>query len=101
MEYYKKGDSATLVKLLELSRNKASVQYKDSNMDQMKALDMLGAYYVQTANREKTMDKRRQIFLKASLVYASADKIMMYDTVRISLIFFFLMQNVFEGMYNF
>jgi len=69
-------------------------------MDQMKALDMLGAYYVQTANRQKTMDTRRQFFLKASLVYASADKIMMYDTVRI-LLMFILMQNVFKCMYNF
>jgi len=81
LEYYKKGNSAALVRLLESSRRNASLQYKDSNKDQMRALDMLAAYYVQTANQEKNKDKRRELFTKATQIYSTADKIIMYDTV--------------------
>lgn len=54
----------------------------------MRALDMLAAYYVQTANREKSKDKRRELFTKATQLYTTADKIIMYDTVRIYIIRF-------------
>jgi len=82
LEYYKIGNSAALVKLLESSRRNASLEYKDSDKDQMRALDMLAAYYVQTANRERNKDKRRELFNKATQLYTTADKIIMYDTVR-------------------
>lgn len=81
MEYYKRGNAAALVRLLESSRSNASLEYKDSDKDQMRALDMLAAYYVQTANREKSKDKRRELFTKATQLYTTADKIIMYDTV--------------------
>lgn len=87
MEYYKRGNSAALVRLLESSRSNASLEYKDSDKDQMRALDMLAAYYVQTANREKNKDKRRDLFTKATSLYTTADKIIMYDTVRMWLYF--------------
>lgn len=45
----------------------------------MRALDMLAAYYVQEANREKNKDKKRELFTKATLLYTTADKIIMYD----------------------
>lgn len=45
----------------------------------MRALDMLAAYYVQEANREKNKDKKRDLFTKATLLYTTADKIIMYD----------------------
>lgn len=48
----------------------------------MRALDMLAAYYVQEANREKNKDKKRDLFTKATLLYTTADKIIMYDQVR-------------------
>ncbi|XP_001951487.2 RNA polymerase-associated protein CTR9 homolog isoform X1 [Acyrthosiphon pisum] len=80
LEYYKRGNSAALVKLLESSRSNASLEYKDSDKDQMRALDMLAAYYVQSANREKSKDKRRELFAKATQLYTTADKIIMYDT---------------------
>eukprot|EP00102_Acyrthosiphon_pisum_P021387 XP_016658597.1 PREDICTED: RNA polymerase-associated protein CTR9 homolog [Acyrthosiphon pisum] len=80
LEYYKRGNSAALVRLLESSRSNASLEYKDSDKDQMRALDMLAAYYVQTANREKSKDKRRELFTKATQLYTTADKIIMYDT---------------------
>lgn len=45
----------------------------------MRALDMLAAYYVQEANREKNKDKKRDLFTKATFLYTTADKIIMYD----------------------
>ena len=47
----------------------------------MKALDSLAAYYVQQANQEKKKDKKRELFTKATLLYTTADKIIMYDQV--------------------
>lgn len=44
---------------------------------------MLAAYYVQEANKEKNKDKKRDLFTKATLLYTTADKIIMYDQVRI------------------
>ncbi|KAL4083759.1 hypothetical protein QTP88_029075 [Uroleucon formosanum] len=80
LEYYKKGNSAAFVRLLESSRSNASLEYKDSDKDQMRALDMLAAHFVQMANREKSKDKRRELFSKATQLYTTADKIIMYDT---------------------
>lgn len=48
----------------------------------MRALDMLAAYYVQEANKEKNKDKKRDLFTKATLLYTTADKIIMYDQVN-------------------
>ncbi|KAL5244033.1 hypothetical protein ACI65C_011443 [Semiaphis heraclei] len=79
LEYYRRGNSAALVMLLESSHSNANLKYKDSEKDQMKALDMLAAYYVQTANQEKCKDKRRSLFWKATQLYTTADKILMYD----------------------
>lgn len=45
----------------------------------MRVIDSLGAYYVQEANREKNKDKRRELFTKATHLYATGDKIIMYD----------------------
>lgn len=47
---------------------------------------MLAAYYVQEANKEKNKDKKRDLFTKATLLYTTADKIIMYDQVRITYI---------------
>lgn len=47
----------------------------------MRALDMLAAYYVQEANKEKSKDKKKELFTKATLLYTMADKIIMYDQV--------------------
>lgn len=40
---------------------------------------MLAAYYVQEAHREKAKDKKRELFMKATHLYTTADKIIMYD----------------------
>lgn len=41
--------------------------------DQMRALDMHVAYYVQEANREKNKDKTKGLFNKAALLYITAE----------------------------
>lgn len=60
----------------------------------MRALDMLAAYYVQEANREKNKDKKRDLFTKATLLYTTADKIIMYDQV-IFIIFHVRLGNIY------
>lgn len=62
----------------------ANIEYRDFERDQMRALDMLAAYYVQEANKEKTKDKKKELFTKATLLYTMADKIIMYDQVNIA-----------------
>lgn len=47
----------------------------------MRSLDTLAAHYVQQAHREKNKDKKRELFTKATLLYTTADKIIMYDQV--------------------
>ncbi|KAJ8969598.1 hypothetical protein NQ314_001677 [Rhamnusium bicolor] len=79
LEYYKQGKIQDFIKVLETSRNDANINYRDYEKDQMRALDMLAAYYVQQANREKNKDKKRDLFTKATLLYTTADKIIMYD----------------------
>lgn len=81
MEYHKQKKIDDFIKLLESSRTEANLNYKDSEKDQMKALDTLAAYYVQQANQEKNKDKKRDLFTKATHLYTTADKIIMYDQV--------------------
>lgn len=57
------------------------MHYREFEKDQMRAYDMLAAYYVQEANREKSKDKKRELFMKATHLYTTADKIIMYDQV--------------------
>ncbi|XP_071862443.1 RNA polymerase-associated protein Ctr9 [Bombus fervidus] len=79
LEYYKQHKIEDFIKILESSRIDANIEYRDYEKDQMRALDLLAAYYVQEANREKNKDKKRDLFTKATLLYTTADKIIMYD----------------------
>jgi RNA polymerase-associated protein CTR9 len=45
----------------------------------MMALDTLAAYYVQQARQEKRREKRKDYFTQATVLYTTADKIIMYD----------------------
>lgn len=45
----------------------------------MAALDTLAAYYVHQANKEKDFEKKRELFTKATLLYTTADKVIIYD----------------------
>lgn len=82
MEYHKQGKIDDFIKILESSRSDANIDYRDFEKDQMQALDMLAAYYVQQANHEKNKDKKRDLFAKANDLYTTADKIIMYDQVK-------------------
>lgn len=95
LEYYKQHKIDDFIKILESSRIDANIDYRDYEKDQMRALDMLAAYYVQEANREKNKDKKRDLFTKATLLYTTADKIIMYDQVyTIFLIIYLTLKNI-------
>ncbi|CAG5134684.1 unnamed protein product [Candidula unifasciata] len=79
LEYWKQGSADDFVKILEASRTDASLDYSNFEKDQMKSLDTLAAYYVQQAHKEKNKDRKRELFMKATLLYTTADRIIMYD----------------------
>uniref|UniRef100_A0A336K1N5 CSON010701 protein n=1 Tax=Culicoides sonorensis TaxID=179676 RepID=A0A336K1N5_CULSO len=79
LAYYKQNKAADFVKILDAARIDANTDYREYEKDQMRAFDMLAAYYVQEANREKSKDKKRELFMKATHLYTTADKIIMYD----------------------
>ncbi|CAI4231970.1 unnamed protein product [Auanema sp. JU1783] len=81
LEYYRRGHYEIFVRLLENSGSEASLEYEDVSNDQMKALDILAAYFVRLAHRERgNKEKKRDLFAKATLLYTTADKLKMYDT---------------------
>lgn len=49
----------------------------------MRSFDTLAAYYVQKANKEKDKTVKKDLFQKATYLYTTADKIIMYDQVRV------------------
>nr|KAI8760020.1 putative RNA polymerase-associated protein CTR9 [Biomphalaria glabrata] len=79
LEYWKQSKPEDFVKILEASRTDASLDYANFEKDQMRSLDTLAAYYVQQAHKEKNKDKKRELFMKATLLYTTADRIIMYD----------------------
>ncbi|XP_037949839.1 RNA polymerase-associated protein CTR9 homolog [Teleopsis dalmanni] len=79
LAYYKQGKTNDFIELLETARDEANKDYREFDKDQMRCYDMLAAHYVQEANREKLKDKKRELFMKATNLYTTADKIIMYD----------------------
>lgn len=86
LEYYKQEHVEDFVKILEASRTDANLNYQNFERDQMRALDTLAAYYVQQAHKESNKEKKRDIFTQATLLYTTADKIIMYDQVSRALL---------------
>ncbi|KAH7966563.1 hypothetical protein HPB49_017742 [Dermacentor silvarum] len=78
LEYYRQGKVDDFVRLLEAGRTEARLDYRDFEQDQMTCLDTLAAYYVQKASKEKNKDRKHELFTKATLLYTTADKIIMY-----------------------
>lgn len=76
---------------MDVSRTEANIDYPNMEVDQMAALDKLSAYYVQQANKEKDRERKRELFTKATLLYTTADKIIMYDLVSLPLTLHYLM----------
>ena len=79
VEYYRQGKESEFVSVLDRSRAEANLDYDRSEEDQMRQLDSLAAYYVQQANKEKKSERKRELFTKATLLYTTADKIIMYN----------------------
>ncbi|MPC11630.1 RNA polymerase-associated protein CTR9 [Portunus trituberculatus] len=79
VEYYKQKKEDDFVRILEASRTDANSIYRDSEKDQMRSFDTLAAYYVQKANKEKDKTVKKDLFQKATYLYTTADKIIMYD----------------------
>ncbi|KPJ14381.1 RNA polymerase-associated protein CTR9-like [Papilio machaon] len=79
LAYYKQKKIEDFLKILESSKDYGNLDYRDYERDQMRALDMVAAYYVQEANKEKSKDKKKDLFTKATFFYTMADKIIMYD----------------------
>uniref|UniRef100_A0A914UXQ8 Uncharacterized protein n=1 Tax=Plectus sambesii TaxID=2011161 RepID=A0A914UXQ8_9BILA len=79
LEYFKRNNVEDFVRLLEASGSEASLDYTDYERDQMRALDTLAAYYVLEAHKERNKEKKRERFTKATLLYTTADKILMYE----------------------
>lgn len=71
------------MKLLEAARIDGNLDYRDHEKDQMTCLDTLAAYYVQQARKEKNKDNKKELITQATLLYTMADKIIMYDQVKI------------------
>lgn len=46
LAYYRRGNEADFVRILELSGSEANLDYAEYPRDQMRALDTLAAYYV-------------------------------------------------------
>lgn len=82
------------MKILEGSRTDATLDYPNCEKDQMRSLDTLAAYYVQQAHREKNKDRKRELFTKATLLYTTADRIIMYDQVMEAFFFFFPLKDI-------
>ena len=69
------------MKILDSARTDANLSYQNNERDQMRAYDTLAAYYVQQAHKEKNKDLKRDLFTQATLLYTTADRIIMYDQV--------------------
>ncbi|XP_015748748.1 PREDICTED: RNA polymerase-associated protein CTR9 homolog [Acropora digitifera] len=79
LQYYKQGKSEDFVKILEAARTDANRSYRDSEKGQMVCLDTLAAFYVQQARKERNKEHKKELFTKATSLYSTADKIIMYD----------------------
>jgi len=78
------GQVELFVRMLEMARSEASLAYPNYEKDQMTAFDSLAAHYVQLAHAEKNKERKRELFTQATLLYTTADKIIMYDQVQVS-----------------
>ncbi|VDN08031.1 unnamed protein product [Thelazia callipaeda] len=83
LAYYRRGNEADFVRILEMSGSEASLDYPEYHQDQMRALDTLAAYYVVQSHKERNKEKKKEWQTKATLLYTTADKIIMYDTYHL------------------
>lgn len=77
--YYRKGRVEEFYKVLEESRTFAATEYENYERDQTEVLDLMAAYYIQQANKERDKNKKKELFSKATYLYTTADKIFLCD----------------------
>lgn len=65
--------------ILESAGSRAGLEYEGVKQDQMRALDILAAYWMTQGYREKAKDKKSDFFSKATVLFNTADKIAMYE----------------------
>jgi len=76
--YYIVGRYDDFVFLLENATEKTAND--GVNKDRLRCMDMLAAYYVRIGMKTKDDQKKRMYFGKATILYTTADKLMMYDS---------------------
>lgn len=81
MEYYEKNKVRTFISLLESAHTFASLDYKKSKLDQIKLIDMMAAYYVQMAKREKRQNKRNEYIKMVTQLYTANKKLFVHNKV--------------------
>ncbi|CAL2036808.1 unnamed protein product [Caenorhabditis brenneri] len=79
LEYYRQGRVDPFMTILESAGSRAGLEYIGVKQDQMRALDILAAYWMTQGYREKTKDKKQDFFSKATVLFNTADKIAMYE----------------------
>jgi len=78
-EYFRQGRKDDFVKIVNASLDNKDNRSENFEQELMNAYDMLAAFFAQEGNKEKNRDKKRELFVKATILYTTADKILMYD----------------------
>ncbi|KHJ44027.1 tetratricopeptide repeat protein [Trichuris suis] len=79
VEYYKCNRTEDFIHLLECSGREANVSYPESQADQLRALDTLAAHYLMMAQKQRKQESRSEFLSKATMLYATADSIHMFE----------------------
>ncbi|CAB3402035.1 unnamed protein product [Caenorhabditis bovis] len=77
--YYRHKRYSTFLYVLEKAGTLAGLEYAGVQTDQMRALDILAAYWMDQGYKEKNKEKRYDLFNKATVLFNTADKISMYE----------------------
>lgn len=79
LEYYRQNLIEPFMNILELAGSRAGLEYQGVKQDQMRALDILAAYWMTQGYKEKLKEKKADYFSKATVLFNTADKIAMYE----------------------
>lgn len=55
---------------------------KEADRDKQRALDILGAFYMNEAKNKRTKEERQELSTRAAIYFTTADKLSMYDQVK-------------------
>ncbi|UMM24638.1 hypothetical protein L5515_004773 [Caenorhabditis briggsae] len=79
LEYFRQDRVQPFMEILEAAGTRAGLEYDGVKQDQMRALDILAAYWMTQGYRERAKDKKQDFFSKATVLFNTADKIAMYE----------------------